>query len=213
MFNSPANCRSTKRRNPKCWGHSRERHSLKVPEPLLASSYLAGRGIPPEYLQPITSIPVDFACMEVLRSDTLNSWRQMTSWLVVKMWLLDRFMFFHSCQVCRARWINDQFTLVNVPVILCLLPLQAKLLPGSQESSESQKNALFCGFLDKPLMLTSPRHAALHGWLQTTDMCCLKQHAKNKTKNQADSDGVTGHRHHHTSSDRLRNYGNNIWNT
>lgn len=125
------------------------------------------------------------------------------------MWLLDQFMFFHSSQACRARWINDQFVLVNVPVVLCLLPLQAKLPPGSQESPESQKNALFRGFLDTPLMITSLWHAALYGWPQI----CLNQRAKNKTKNQDDSDWVTGHKYHHTSSDRLRNHRNNIWNT
>lgn len=42
-----------------------------APKPPQASSYLAEPGITPEHLQPITFIPVDFACTEVLRSDTL----------------------------------------------------------------------------------------------------------------------------------------------
>lgn len=87
--------------------------------------------------------------------------------LPIKMWLLDWFVFFHSPLVCRAGWTNDQFILVNVPFLFCLLPLQDKLLLGSQEFPESQKDALFCGFLDKPLAVTPLWHAGLHGWLQT----------------------------------------------
>lgn len=46
--------------------------------------------------------------------------------LLIKMRLLDWFVFFllSSSLVCRAGWINDQFTLMNMPVLFCLLPLQ-----------------------------------------------------------------------------------------
>lgn len=73
MFNfySPVNWRASGGRTPKSWGHSREKHSLKAPEPPQPSSYLAEQGITPQHLQLITFIPVDFVCTEVLRSDTL----------------------------------------------------------------------------------------------------------------------------------------------
>lgn len=62
-----------------------------------------------------------------------------------------------------------------------------------------------CGFLDKPLLITPPWHAALHGWLvsETTH--------QNKARSQNNSD--CGTQRYHTTRDWLTNQGDDILNT
>lgn len=52
-------------------GANKRKAQPQTPEPPQACSYLAKLGITPEHLQPSTFIPIDFACTEALRSDTL----------------------------------------------------------------------------------------------------------------------------------------------
>lgn len=142
-INSPANCRTSRGRTAKPGG-KQEKGPASNP-----------RATPGLQLPGQTGHHSRASAAKYFSSNRFCMYRSAEKWhpddqgrklLPIKMWLLDWFVFFYSPLVCRTGWINDQFILVNLLFLFCLLPLQDKLLLGSQEFLNLRKMLFSLGF-------------------------------------------------------------------
>lgn len=190
-INSPANCK-TNGEDCKVWGHSRERPSLKPQShPRLAATWPNRAS-----LQSICSqVCVFQLILHLQKCWEVTPWcsgREMTTHQNEVIRLVSGFLLFSSVQSWVNKWLIHTCECASP---LLPPPSAGETLLGSWKPPEYQKNALFCGFLDKPLTVTPLWHAGLHGWL----------HTENKSKSQHDRDCVTAQRYR-TSWDWLRTW-------